>query len=52
MAFGAKNIFPLDQRPSTAIGLALPFNSPSVFFQTYITKDAIKNNLLKATSLL
>jgi phage baseplate assembly protein W len=46
MAFGAKKIFPLDTRPGTAIGVSIPFNAPSVFYPTYVTKDAIKNNLI------
>jgi len=46
MAFGAKKIFPIDQRPGTAVGVAVPFNAPNVFPSTYTTKDAIRNNLL------
>ena len=46
MAFGAKRIFPLDTKPGTGIGVAIPFNAPAVFFTTYTTKDAIRNNLL------
>ena len=46
MAFGAKKIFPIDTKPGTAVGIAIPFNAPAVFFQTYTTKDAIRNNLL------
>ena len=46
MAFGAKKIFPIDTRPGTAVGVAIPFNTPNVFFQTYTTQDAIRNNLL------
>lgn len=46
MAFGAKKIFPLDTKPGTAIGISLPFNAPATFFSTYVTKDAIRNNLL------
>jgi len=46
MAFGDKRIFPLDTRPGTGIGIAIPFNAPAVFFTTYTTKDAIRNNLL------
>ena len=46
MAFGAKKIFPIDIRPGTAVGIAIPFNAPNVFFQTYTTQDAIRNNLL------
>ena len=47
MAFGAKQIPPLDTRPGTGIGVAIPFNAPAVFFTTYTTKDAIRNNVLK-----
>lgn len=46
MVFGEKKIFPIDTKPGTAVGIAIPFNAPNVFFQTYITKDAIRNNLL------
>ena len=46
MAFGAKKIFPIDTKPGTAVGVAIPFNAPAVFFQTYTTQDAIRNNLL------
>ena len=46
MVFGDKRIFPLDTRPGTGIGIAIPFNAPAVFFTTYTTKDAIRNNLL------
>jgi len=46
MAFGAKKIFPIDTKPGTAVGVAIPFNAPAAFFPTYTTKDAIKNNLL------
>lgn len=46
MAFGARKIFPIDTRPGTAVGVAIPFNAPNVFFQTYTTQDAIRNNLL------
>jgi phage baseplate assembly protein W len=46
MAFGAKKIFPIDTKPGTAVGISIPFNAPSVFFSTYTTKDAIRNNLL------
>lgn len=46
MAFGIKKIFPIDQKPGTAVGIAIPFNAPGVFFSTYTTQDAIRNNLL------
>ena len=32
MAFGAKKIFPIDTKPGTAVGVAVPFNAPNVFF--------------------
>jgi phage baseplate assembly protein W len=46
MAFGARQISPIDTRPGTAVGISIPFNAPSVFSSTYTTKDAIKNNLI------
>ena len=46
MAFGAKKIFPIDTKPSTAVGISIPFNAVNVFNSTYITKDAIRNNLI------
>jgi len=46
MAFGAKKIFPIDTKPGTAVGVSIPFNAPGVFFSTYTTKDAIRNNLI------
>ena len=46
MAFGAQKIFPIDTKPGTAVGVALPFNAPGVFYSTYTTQNAIKNNLI------
>jgi phage baseplate assembly protein W len=46
MAFGAQKIFPIDTKPGTAVGTSLNFNNPGVFQSTYLTKDAIKNNLI------
>jgi len=46
MAFGAKQIFPVDKKPGVAVGVSIPFNAPAVFKSTYTTKDAIKNNLI------
>lgn len=46
MAFDAQKIDPLDLQPSKAIGVGLPFSNPSVFNQTYQSKDAIKTNLI------
>jgi len=46
MAYGAQKIFPIDTKPGTAIGISLDFSNPGVFQSTYLTKDAIKNNLI------
>lgn len=46
MAFGAKKIYPIDTKPGTGVGVAIPFNVPGVFKTTYTTKEAIKNNLI------
>ena len=46
MAFLAKKIFPIDTRPGTGVGIALPFNAPSVFKTTYTTQESIKYNLI------
>jgi phage baseplate assembly protein W len=37
---------PLDLQKNIAIGVSLPFNSPSAFNKTYSTKDQIKANLI------
>ena len=46
MAFNPHKIFPIDTKPGTAVGVAIPFNAPNTFFSTYTTKDAIRNNLI------
>jgi len=46
MAFGAKRIFPIDTRPGTGVGVAIPFNAPGVFRTTYTTREATKSNLI------
>ena len=46
MAFGAKRIFPVDTRPGTGVGVAIPFNAPGVFRTTYTTREATKSNLI------
>ena len=46
MAFGAKKIFPIDTKPSVAVGISIPFNGDAVFNSTYTTKDAVKSNIL------
>lgn len=46
MAYGLKKISPLDLKPSTAIGVALPFQADNVFTSVYTTKDQIKYNII------
>jgi phage baseplate assembly protein W len=46
MAYNVRNINVLDLRPSTGIGVSLPFNNPAVFETVYNTKDQIKYNLI------
>ena len=46
MAFGVKKIFPLDTKNSVAVGIGIPFNEKAVFKSTYLTKDAIKANII------
>lgn len=46
MAFNAQKINPLDRQPRKAVGIQIPFSSPSVFTSNYQTKDAIKVNLI------
>lgn len=46
MAYIVNNIDVLDLKPSTGVGINLPFNGPTGINTTYTTKDAIKANLL------
>ena len=46
MAYNVRNINVLDLRPSTGIGVSLPFDNPAVFETVYTTKDQIKYNLI------
>jgi len=46
MPFNPQNINPDDLNPNVAIGVNLPLNGPGVFNSTYITQEAIKNNLI------
>lgn len=46
MAFQIQKIYPLDLETSTAIGVDLPFSGNAVFNSTYLTKDAMKANLV------
>jgi phage baseplate assembly protein W len=46
MAFNPVQIYPIDLNASKAVGVNIPFNGPAVFVSNYLTKDAIKNNLI------
>ena len=46
MPFNPQQINPVDLNPNVAIGVNLPFSSPSVFTSNYTTSEAIKNNLI------
>jgi phage baseplate assembly protein W len=46
MAFNPQQIYPIDLNASKAVGVDIPFNGNSVFKSNYLTKDAIKNNLV------
>ncbi len=46
MAYIVRNVDILDLKPSTGVGIALPFNGPTGINTTFTTKDAIKSNLL------
>lgn len=46
MAFNPIQIYPIDLNNSKAVGIDIPFNGPAVFKSNYLTKDAIKNNLI------
>jgi phage baseplate assembly protein W len=46
MAYNLKQINVLDLRPSTGVGVALPFSTPAVFQTVYSTKDQLKFNII------
>jgi hypothetical protein len=46
MAFNPQQIYPIDLNASKAVGVDIPFNGSVVFKSNYLTKDAIKNNLI------
>jgi|TARA_R110000868_G_scaffold294120_3_gene554651 phage baseplate assembly protein W len=46
MAYNLRNISVLDLRPSTGVGVALPFSSPGVFKTVYTTKEQLKYNII------
>jgi phage baseplate assembly protein W len=46
MAYGIKQISPLDLRPSTGIGVKIPFQAENVFTSVYTTKEQLKYNII------
>ena len=46
MAYNVEQIEPIDFLPDVAVGVNLPFSGEAVFNSTYLTKDAIKANLI------
>lgn len=46
MAYKPVNISLLDLRPSTGIGVSIPFDYQSAFETVYTTKDQLRNNLI------
>ena len=46
MAYNIKKISPLDLKPSTAIGVKIPFSAASAFTSVYTTKDQTRYNLI------
>jgi phage baseplate assembly protein W len=46
MAFNPQQIYPIDLNTSKAVGVNIPFSGTAVFISNYLTKDAIKNNLI------
>ena len=46
MAYNLRQVNVLDLRPSTGIGVALPFNTPAVFKTVYTTQEQLKYNII------
>jgi phage baseplate assembly protein W len=46
MAFGARNIAPIDLKPRYAVGVNLPLSGNAVFTSNYTTREATKYNLI------
>lgn len=46
MAYNLRQVNVLDLRPSTGVGVALPFNAPGVFRTVYTTKEQLKYNII------
>lgn len=46
MAYNLKQVNVLDLRPSTGIGVALPFNTSAVFQTVFTTREQLKYNII------
>jgi len=46
VAYNLRQISPLDLKPSTGIGVKLPFSVKSVFTTVYTTKEQLKYNII------
>ena len=46
MAYNLRNINVLDLRPSTGVGVSLPFSNRTAFTTVYTTKEQLKYNII------
>lgn len=46
MAYNLRKISPIDLRPSTGVGVKLPFTAENVFTTVYTTKEQLKYNII------
>lgn len=46
MAYNLRKISPIDFKPSTGIGVKLPFSADNVFTTVYTTKEQLKYNII------
>ena len=46
MAYNARKISPIDFKPSTGVGVSIPFSGEAVFNTTFTTQEAVKANLV------
>ena len=46
MAYNLRKISPIDFKPSTGVGVKLPFAAENVFSTVYTTKEQLKYNIL------
>jgi phage baseplate assembly protein W len=46
MAYKVPTVIPIDAGQNVAIGVSIPFNTNTVFNQTYTTNDQIKSNII------